>query len=83
MAKNVKLALVPTLPVDASLIYLENAPFLTGKERTNLLCASCALVLCKGVSTESCMKKFSAPVQVLVRCPKCGSHNRLPTQVEG
>lgn len=83
MAKNIRLAAVATLPADASVIHLENAPFLTGKERTNLLCGSCGLVLCKGVSTESCLKKFSAPVPVLVRCPKCESHNRLPTQVEG
>jgi hypothetical protein len=83
MAKNIKLAAVATPPVDASVIHLENAPFLTGKERANLLCGSCGLVLCKGVSAESCMKKFSAPVHVLVRCPKCDTHNRLPTQLEG
>jgi Zn finger protein HypA/HybF involved in hydrogenase expression len=83
VAKNIKLAAVATPPADASVIHLENAPFLTGKERTNLLCASCGLVLCKGVSTASCEKKFSAPVQVLVRCPKCASLNRLPTQLEG
>jgi Zn finger protein HypA/HybF involved in hydrogenase expression len=83
MAKNIKLAAVATPPVDASVIHLENAPFLTGKERTNLLCGNCGLVLCKGVSTESCMKKFAAPVQVLVRCPQCASHNRLPTRLEG
>ena len=83
MAKNIKLAAVATPPVDASVIHLENAPFLTGTERTNLLCGNCGLVLCKGVSAESCMNKFSAPVQVLVRCPKCETHNRLPAQLEG
>ena len=83
MAKNIKLVAVETPPVDASVIHLENAPFLTGKERTNLLCGSCGLVLCKGVSAESCMKKFSAPVQVLVRCPQCATHNCLPVQLEG
>jgi hypothetical protein len=82
MAKNIKLAAVATPPVDASVIHLENAPFLTGKERTNLLCGNCGLVLCKGVSVESCTKKFSAPVQVFIRCAKCGSSNRLPTQLE-
>jgi hypothetical protein len=82
MAKNVKLAAVAAPPVDASVIHLENAPFLTGKERTNLLCGSCGLVLCKGVSAESCTKKFAAPVPVLVRCPQCESHNRLPTRLE-
>ncbi len=83
MAKNLRLAAVATLPVDASVIHLENAPFLMGKERTNLLCGNCGTVLCKGVSTESCMRKFSAPAQVFVRCPTCSSHNRLPTQLEG
>jgi Zn finger protein HypA/HybF involved in hydrogenase expression len=83
MAKNIKLAAVETPAVGASVIHLENAPFLTGKERTNLLCGHCGLVLCKGVSAESCMKKFSAPVQVLVRCPQCATHNRLPVQLEG
>ena len=83
MAKNIKLVGVETPPVDASVIHLENAPFLTGKERTNLLCGSCGLVLCKGVSEESCTNKFSAPVQVLVRCPQCATHNRLPVRLEG
>ena len=82
MAKNIRLAAAETLPADASVIHLENAPFLTGKERASLLCGKCGLVLCKGVSEESCMKKFSAPVQVFVRCPKCDAHNRLPTQLE-
>lgn len=83
MAKNIKLAAVATPPDDASVIHLENAPFLTGKERTNLLCANCGIVLCKGVSSESCVQKFSAPVPVLVRCPQCESLNRLPTNLEG
>jgi hypothetical protein len=82
MAKNIKLAAVETPPLDASVIHLENAPFLTGKERANLLCGNCGLVLCRGVSAESCMKKFSAPVEVLVRCPECEIHNRLPVQLE-
>jgi Zn finger protein HypA/HybF involved in hydrogenase expression len=82
MAKNIKLAAVATPPIDASVILLENAPFLTGTERANLLCGNCGLVLCKGVSTESCMRKFSASVQVLVRCPQCDTHNRLPAQLE-
>jgi hypothetical protein len=79
--KNTKLAAVSELPADASVIHLENAPFLTGKERENLLCGACGLVICKGVSPESCMSKFSAPVQVLVRCPKCGTHNLFPTKL--
>jgi hypothetical protein len=81
MAKNVKLVAVATPAPDASVIHLENAPFLTGKERANLLCGHCGLVLCKGVSAESCTKKFSASVEVLVRCPKCDAHSRLPTQL--
>jgi len=68
---------------DASVVHLENAPFLKGRESENLLCGSCALVICKGVSTESCESKFSAAVQLLVRCPKCGSHNRLPARLGG
>jgi hypothetical protein len=82
MAKKIKLAAVEPPPADASVIHLENAPFLTGKERTHLLCGNCGLVLCKGVSAESCMKKFAAPMQVLVRCPKCDTHSRLPTRLE-
>ena len=49
--------------------------------RLLLLCGSCGHVICKGVSAESCTSKFSAPVQLLVKCPKCGTHNRLPAKV--
>ena len=81
MPRKTKLATVPEPPADASVIHLENAPFLKGKEGENLLCGTCGLVICKGVSTESCMSKFSAPVQLLVKCPKCGTHNRLPARL--
>lgn len=83
MAKNIKLTAVATPPVGANVLHLENSPFLMGKERTNLVCGNCGLVLCKGVSKDSCLKKFSAPVQLLVRCPKCRTHNHLPAQLEG
>jgi Zn finger protein HypA/HybF involved in hydrogenase expression len=79
--KKTKLAVIAEPPADASVVHLENAPFLKGKERENLLCGSCGLVICKGVSAESCTSKFSAPVELLVRCPKCGSHNRLSAKV--
>jgi hypothetical protein len=82
MAKNIKLRAVPTPPSDASVLHLENAPFLKGKERVNLICGNCGLVLCKGVSSESCMQKFSSRVPLLVRCPKCAMHNQLPAQLE-
>ncbi len=82
MAKNIKLAAVATPPADAHVLHLENAPFLKGKDRTNLLCGNCGLMLCKGVSNETCMEKFSAPVQLLVRCPQCRTHNQLPARLE-
>jgi hypothetical protein len=81
LGKKTKLAVIAEPSAGASVVHLENAPFLNGKERENLLCGSCGLVICKGVSTESCTSKFSAPVQLLVKCPKCGSHNRLPARV--
>jgi hypothetical protein len=83
MAKKTKLAVIARPAADASVLHLENAPFLKGKERENLVCGSCGLVICKGVSTESCARKFAAPVQVLVRCPKCGTHNGLPGKIGG
>jgi hypothetical protein len=79
--KNTKLAVIAEPAVDASVVHLENAPFLKGNEKENLLCGSCGLVICKGVSTASCARKFSAPVQVLARCPKCGALNRLQSEV--
>lgn len=79
--KKTKLAVIAEPSADASIVHLENAPFLNGKEREDLLCGSCGLVICKGVSTESCASKFSAPVQLLVRCPKCGTHNLLSAKV--
>jgi hypothetical protein len=80
MPRKTKLAVVSEPSADASVLHLENAPFLTGKESENLVCGSCGLVICKGVSTESCMSKFAGPVQLLVRCPKCGVHNSLSAQ---
>ena len=79
--KNTKLAVIAEPSADASVVHLENAPFLKGNDRENLLCGSCGLVICKGVSAESCMAKFSAPAQLLVRCPKCGTHNLLNAKV--
>ncbi len=81
MPRKTKLAVVPEPPADASVLHLENAPFLKGRESENLVCGSCGLVICKGVSAESCMAKFSAPAQLLVRCPKCGTHNLLNAKV--
>jgi hypothetical protein len=81
MPRKTKLAVVSEPAADASVVHLENAPFLKGRESENLLCGSCGLVICKGVSTESCLSKFSAPVQLLVRCPKCGAHNCLPAKL--
>jgi hypothetical protein len=79
--KKTKLVAELEPSADASVIHLENAPFLKGKEHENLLCGTCGLVICKGVSAESCIAKFSAPVQLLVKCPKCGTHNRLPAKL--
>jgi len=79
--RKTKLAVVSEPPADASVLHLENAPFLKGRESENLVCGSCGLVICKGVSAESCIAKFSAPAQFLVRCPKCGTHNLLNAKV--
>jgi hypothetical protein len=79
--KKTKLAVIAEPSTDASVLHLENAPFLKGNEKENLLCGSCGLVICKGVSTASCTSKFSGPMQLLVRCPRCSAHNRLPSKV--
>jgi hypothetical protein len=81
--KKTKLAVIAAPPADASVLHLENAPFLKGIDKENLVCGRCGVVICKGVSAESCMDKFSGPVQLLVRCPKCRSLNRLPARLDG
>ena len=80
--KKTKLAVIAKPSARASIIHLENAPFLKGNDKEDLLCGSCGLVLCKGVSIESFTSKFSAPVQLLIKCPKCGTHSCLPAEVD-
>lgn len=74
-----KLEIVAT-PDNASIFLPTNAPAFTGADGEDLLCGSCNVTLCQGVSVDSFRRRFAAPVQLLIKCPKCASHNRLPDQ---
>jgi phage FluMu protein Com len=65
----------------ASILVLKLHPAFTSTDSEDLLCGSCGVVLAQGTSRATIQAHFAAPVQLLVKCPKCGTYNRLPAQV--
>lgn len=77
---DIKLDVVEPLP-EASIISPAVTPAFEGTERDNLLCGKCLITLCRRLSVETMRSRFAAPVQLLIKCPKCGVHNKLPAQL--
>ena len=81
MSINKSLVVVSTPHPQASIINSTVLPVFQGGELENQVCGSCAVIVIEGVSTGSLRSTLSAPIQLLIRCPKCGAYNTLPTQV--
>ena len=81
MSINKSLVVVSQPHPQASIFSPTSLPILKGGELENQLCGSCAVIVIEGVSTGSLRSTLSAPIQLLIRCPKCGAYNTLPTQV--
>jgi hypothetical protein len=65
----------------ASILAPEKAPGIVGNERDNLLCGRCLVTLGRRISVAIMTRRFAAPVQLLIKCPKCGVHNEVPVQL--
>ena len=76
-----KLPIIKAPDANASILKPTEHPAFKGNEQDDLLCGSCDVVLFEGVSAASVKAKYAAPVQLLVKCPECGSHNNLPAQI--
>lgn len=76
-----KLEIVKTPDKSASILAPTVSPAFEGTESEDLLCGSCGVLLGKRISTDTLKARFAAPAQLLVKCPECGAHNRLPAQV--
>jgi len=76
-----RLPIVKSPDKKASILAPTVHPVFNGSEQEDLLCGNCDVVLAEGVSASTIMARFAAPVQLLVKCPVCSSHNRLPAQV--
>ncbi len=61
----------------ASILAPDFEPAFQGDESEDLLCGSCGASISRGVSASTIAGKFPAPIQLLVKCPICGKHNRL------
>ena len=80
--KKIKLSVVENPDAKASILAPSNKIALfVGDETETLICGKCRFVLVKGVSRETLRARFAAPAQLLLKCPKCGAHNRLPAQI--
>ena len=81
MAKKVALPVVKSPLKNASILAPADVSVFTGTEDEDLVCGSCETMLAKGVSRKTIQQRFSAPAQLLIKCPTCGKHNQLPAQV--
>jgi hypothetical protein len=79
--RKTQLQIVAVPDIRASILQPNAAPAFKGNESEDLLCGSCGIILAQGVSSVTLNGKFAAPVQLLVKCPKCAGYNRLPAQV--
>ena len=64
----------------ASILMPDVEPGFKGDEAEDLLCGSCGASISRGVSAGTIAAKFAAPIQLLVKCPICGKHNRLSAE---
>jgi phage FluMu protein Com len=81
MGINKRLPVVQSPDKQASILAPTVAPVLKGDESENLLCGGCSAMLGEGVSENTISTRFAAPVQLLIKCPKCGAYNELPAKI--
>ncbi len=74
---KVRLTAVDEPSAGASILTPDLEPGFSGDEAEDLLCGSCGAHISHGVSAITLAHKFSAPIQLLVKCPVCGQHNRV------
>ena len=65
-----RLPIVKTPDAQASILAPTSHPGLNGDEQDDLLCGDCDIVLIEGVSTDTISARFSAPIQLLIKCPE-------------
>lgn len=70
---------VQTPHPQASILKPTELPMFKGAEDTNLACGQCKVLITVGVDVSTLEKQFAAPYELLVRCPKCDTFNRLPS----
>ncbi len=74
---KVRLTAVDEPIAGASILAPDFEPGFSGDEAEDLLCGSCGARISRGVSATTLAERFSAPIQLLVKCPVCGKHNIL------
>ena len=79
--RKIKLEIIDQPHPKASVLALTITPAIKGDDDEDLLCGGCGVVLCESFSRDTSASLFMAPAQMLLTCPKCGAHNRLPAQV--
>ena len=78
---SVALDVVETPSKQAAIMAPEKLPAFVGDEDEELLCGSCSAVLVDGVSRDTFSRRSAAPTELLILCPNCRTHNRLPAIV--
>lgn len=73
-----KLGVVDTPLPNASILKPAQLPLFKGDEQENLLCGGCEALLAKSASSMTMKKRFAAPHQLVIVCPKCHANNVLP-----
>ncbi len=74
---KVRLTAVDEPIAGASILAPDFEPGFSGDEPEDLLCGSCGARISRGVSAITLAQRFAAPIQLLVKCPVCGQHNRV------
>ena len=61
----------------ASILAPTVSPAIKNTGNSDQTCGDCGVVLIEGESPTN----WTAPFQMLIRCPKCGTHNELPAKI--
>lgn len=58
-------------------------PVIIGPGNDIMACGKCSAPLVDGYNPETFKSFLGAPVQAILKCPKCGAMNELPATIAG